>query len=44
MRSKNPNYIPTQGYDCEYYKKYGKSRCTSHYIKEDYLLANLKNF
>ena len=43
-RSKNPNYVPTKGYDCENYRKYGKSRCCSHYVKEDYLLANLKNF
>lgn len=43
-RSKNPDYVPTKGYDCENYRKYGKSRCISHYVKEDYLLANLKNF
>ena len=43
-RSKNPNYVPTKAYDCENYRKYGKSRCCSHYVKEDYLLANLKNF
>lgn len=43
-RSKNPDYVPIKGYDCENYRKYGKSRCCSHYIKEDYLLANLKNF
>lgn len=31
-------------YDCTIYRKYGKERCSSHRIGEEYLLQNFKEF
>lgn len=31
-------------YECVNYKKYGKSRCVYHNIKEEWLIDNVKNF
>ena len=36
-------YIPKKSYECVSYKKYGKSRCVCHNVREDLILANLKN-
>ena len=37
-------YIPKKSYECVSYKKYGKSRCVCHNVREDLILANLKKF
>ena len=44
VRSKKEDYQPRKLYECVSYRKYGKSRCVCHNIREDVLLANLKNF
>ena len=44
VRSKKEGYIPKKLYECVNYRKYGKSRCVCHNVKEELLLANLKNF
>ncbi len=44
VRSKKEGYIPKKLYECVSYRKYGKSRCVCHNIREDILLANFKNF
>jgi len=44
IRSKRIDYIPKQVYECHAYRKYGLSRCISHNIKEQYLLAIFKQF
>ena len=44
IRSKQEEYIPKKMYECVSYRKYGKSRCVCHNIREDILLVNLKNF
>lgn len=37
-------YVPKKLYECVSYRKYGKSRCVCHNIREDLLLANFRNF
>ena len=44
VRSKREGYIPKKLYECVSYRKYGKSRCVCHNVREDVLLANFKNF
>ena len=44
VRSQREGYVPKKLYECVAYRKYGKSRCVCHNIREDYLLANFKNF
>ena len=44
VRSKKEDYIPKKLYECVSYRKYGKSRCVCHNVREDILLANFKNF
>ena len=44
VRSQKKEYVPKKLYECVAYRKYGKSRCVCHNIREDYLLANFKNF
>ena len=44
VRSKKENYIPKKLYECVSYRKYGKSRCVCHNVREDILLANFKSF
>ena len=44
IRSKKEDYVPKKLYECVVYRKYGKSRCVCHNVREDILLANLKNF
>lgn len=44
VRSQKENYIPKKLYECVAYRKYGKSRCVCHNIREDIILANLKKF
>lgn len=44
IRSKKEDYVPKKLYECVAYRKYGKSRCVCHNVREDILLANLKNF
>ena len=44
IRSKRPGYVPKPIYDCNDYRKYGNSRCVSHNIREEYILANFKQF
>lgn len=41
---KKEEYIPKKLYECVSYRKYGTSRCVCHNIREDWLLANFKNF
>lgn len=43
VRSKRPGYVPKKAYECSMYRKYGKDRCCSHHIKEEYLLENFKS-
>ena len=44
VRSNREGYIPKKLYECVSYRKYGKSRCGCHNVREDLLLANFKNF
>ena len=44
VRSQREGYVPKKLYECVTYRKYGKSRCVCHNVREDYLLANFKNF
>lgn len=44
VRSSRENYIPKKLYECVSYRKYGTSRCVCHNVREDVLLAHLKNF
>lgn len=44
VRSQKEDYVPKKLYECVAYRKYGKSRCVCHNVREDLLLANLKNF
>lgn len=44
VRSQQEGYIPKKMYECVSYRKYGKSRCVCHNVREDIILANLKNF
>lgn len=44
VRSKKEDYVPKKLYECVAYRKYGKSRCVCHNIREDILFANFKNF
>ena len=44
IRSQKEGYVPKKLYECVAYRKYGKSRCVCHNIREDILLANFKNF
>lgn len=44
VRSKKEGYVPKKLYECVNYRKYGKSRCVYHNVREDILLANFKNF
>lgn len=44
VRGKKEGYIPKKLYECVSYRKYGKSRCVCHNVREDILLANFKNF
>ena len=44
IRSQKENYVPKKLYECVAYRKYGKSRCVCHNVREDFLLANFKNF
>ena len=44
VRSQREGYVPKKLYECVAYRKYGKSRCVCHNVREDYLLANFKNF
>lgn len=36
--------MPKKLYECLSYRKYGKARCVCHNVREDVLLASLKNF
>ena len=44
VRSQQEGYVHKKLYECMAYRKYGKSRCVCHNVREDYLLANFKNF
>ncbi len=44
VRSKKEGYIPRKLYECVSYRKYGKSRCVCHNVREDILLANFRDF
>jgi hypothetical protein len=44
IRSKRKDYIPKQVYECYAYRKYGLSKCVSHNLNEQYLLAHFKQF
>ncbi len=44
VRSQKEDYIPKKLYECVAYRKYGKSRCVCHNVREDILLANFKKF
>lgn len=44
IRSQKEDYVPKKLYECVAYRKYGKSRCVCHNIREEILLANFKNF
>ena len=44
VRSQREGYVPKKLYECVAYRKYGKSRCVCHNVREDILLANFKNF
>ena len=44
VRSKKEGYEPKKLYECLSYRKYGKTRCVCHNVREDILLANFKNF
>lgn len=44
VRSLRKDYIPKKLYECVSYRKYGTSRCVCHNVREDLLLAHLKNF
>ena len=44
VRSLRKDYIPKKLYECVSYRKYGTSRCVCHNVREDVLLAHLKNF
>lgn len=44
VRSFREDYIPKKLYECVSYRKYGTSRCVCHNVREDLLLAHLKNF
>lgn len=44
IRSKKDDYVPKKLYECVNYRKYGKSRCVCHNVREDVLHANFKNF
>jgi len=42
VRSKREGYVPLKIYECTDKRKYG--RCVSHNVREQYLLANFKQF
>ncbi len=44
IRSSREDYTPKKLYECVSYRKYGTSRCVCHNVREDALLAHLKNF
>ncbi len=44
VRSPREEYFPKKLYECVAYRKYGTSRCVCHNVREDILLANLKEF
>lgn len=44
VRNKKEGYIPKKLYECVSYRKYGKSRCVCHNVREDLLLKNFKYF
>ncbi len=44
VRSKKEGYEPKKLYECLSYRKYGKTRCVCHNVREDILLANFKSF
>ena len=44
VRSSREDYIPKKLYECVSYRKYGTSRCVCHNVREDVLMAHLKNF
>lgn len=44
VRSQREGYDSKKLYECVAYRKYGKSRCVCHNVREDILLANFKNF
>lgn len=44
VRSQREGYVPKKLYECLSYRKYGKARCVCHNVREDVLLASLKNF
>lgn len=44
VRSQKEGYVPKKLYECLSYRKYGKARCVCHNVREDVLLASLKNF
>ena len=44
VRSQREGYVPKKLYECVAYRKYGKSRCVCHNVREDILLTNFKNF
>ena len=43
-RSQKVGCVPKKIYECVNYRKYGKSRCVCHNIREDRLVANFKQF
>lgn len=44
IRNKKERDVVKKCYECVAYRKYGKTRCVCHNIKEDMILANLKNY
>lgn len=44
VRSNRKEYAPKKLYECVSYRKYGKSRCVCHNVREDILFANFKSF
>ena len=44
IRGQKEDYIPKKLYECVAYRKYGKSGCVCHNVREDILLHNFKNF
>ena len=44
VRSLREDYVPKKLYECVSYRKYGTSRCVCHNVREDVLMAHLKNF
>ena len=43
-RNKKEQYATKKCYECVNYRKYGKSRCVCHNVKEDMLLFHFKKF